>query len=95
MAIEKIDELLNVVGEVVITQSMLGQLAKDFDGASAERLRTGLAQLEANVRELQESVMRVRMLPVGSSRRSYVTMQMLWVVMRSVPGSLASPQMVG
>src|SRR5690606_19880457 len=66
VAIEKIDELLNVVGEVVITQSMLGQLAKDFEGVNADRLRSGLAQLEANVRELQESVMRVRMLPVGS-----------------------------
>nr|PZN68803.1 MAG: hypothetical protein DIU62_03830 [Pseudomonadota bacterium] len=66
VAIEKIDELLNVVGEVVITQSMLAQLAKDFEGANADRLRAGLAQLESNVRELQESVMRVRMLPVGS-----------------------------
>jgi two-component system chemotaxis sensor kinase CheA len=66
VAIEKIDELLNVVGEVVITQSMLGQLARDFEGVNADRLRAGLAQLENNVRELQESVMRVRMLPVGS-----------------------------
>ncbi len=66
VAIEKIDELLNVVGEVVITQSMLGQLARDFEGVNADRLRAGLAQLESNVRELQESVMRVRMLPVGS-----------------------------
>ncbi|MDQ2641634.1 MAG: chemotaxis protein CheA [Pseudomonadota bacterium] len=66
VAIEKIDELLNVVGEVVITQSMLGQLAKDFEGVNADRLRAGLTQLESNVRELQESVMRVRMLPVGS-----------------------------
>lgn len=66
VAIEKIDELLNVVGEVVITQSMLAQLAKDLEGTNADRLRAGLAQLESNVRELQESVMRVRMLPVGS-----------------------------
>jgi two-component system chemotaxis sensor kinase CheA len=66
VAIEKIDELLNTVGEIVITQSMLGQLAKDFEGANAERLRSGLGQLESHVRELQEAVMRVRMLPVGS-----------------------------
>ncbi len=66
VAIEKIDELLNTVGEIVITNSMLGQLAKHFEGVDAERLRSGLAQLETNVRELQESVMRVRMLPVGS-----------------------------
>ncbi|RYG63113.1 chemotaxis protein CheA, partial [bacterium] len=66
VAIEKIDELLNTVGEIVITQSMLSQLATRFDGLQADRLRTGLAQLEGNIRELQESVMRVRMLPVGS-----------------------------
>jgi two-component system, chemotaxis family, sensor kinase CheA len=66
VAIEKIDELLNTVGEIVITQSMLSQLATRFDGVHADRLRSGLAQLEGNIRELQESVMRVRMLPVGS-----------------------------
>jgi two-component system chemotaxis sensor kinase CheA len=66
VAIEKIDELLNTVGEIVITQSMLGQLAKDFEGNNADRLRSGLSQLESHVRELQEAVMRVRMLPVGS-----------------------------
>jgi two-component system, chemotaxis family, sensor kinase CheA len=66
VAIEKIDELLNTVGEIVITQSMLSQLAMRFEGAHADRLRTGLGQLETNIRELQESVMRVRMLPVGS-----------------------------
>lgn len=66
VAIEKIDELLNTVGEIVITQSMLSQLSKHFDGMHAERLRSGLAQLDMNIRELQESVMRVRMLPVGT-----------------------------
>jgi two-component system chemotaxis sensor kinase CheA len=66
VAIEKIDELLNTVGEIVITHSMLGQLAQNFVGVDADRLRSGLAQLESHVRELQESVMRVRMLPVGS-----------------------------
>ncbi len=64
--IEKIDELLNTVGEIVITQSMLSQLAARLEGGEADRLRSGLAQLETNIRELQESVMRVRMLPVGS-----------------------------
>jgi two-component system chemotaxis sensor kinase CheA len=66
VAIEKIDELLNTVGEIVITQSMLSQLSKRFDGPHADRLRSGLAQLDMNIRELQECVMRVRMLPVGS-----------------------------
>ncbi|HEX7115048.1 MAG TPA: chemotaxis protein CheA [Steroidobacter sp.] len=62
---EKIDELMNTVGELVITQSMLNQLGAKFTGTVAEQLRSGLAQLERNVRELQESVMRVRMLPIS------------------------------
>ncbi|HEY4369343.1 MAG TPA: chemotaxis protein CheA [Steroidobacteraceae bacterium] len=62
---EKIDELMNTVGELVITQSMLSQLGAKIPGSVAEQLRAGLAQLERNVRELQESVMRVRMLPVS------------------------------
>ncbi len=66
VSIEKIDELLNTVGEIVITQSMLSQLAGRLEGLDSERLRSGLAQLEGHIRELQESVMRVRMLPVGS-----------------------------
>ncbi len=65
VSIEKIDELMNTVGELVITQSMLGQLGTRLEGSIAEELRSGLAQLERNVRELQESVMRVRMLPIS------------------------------
>jgi two-component system chemotaxis sensor kinase CheA len=53
------------VGEVVITQSMLAQLGALAEGPAAEQLRSKLAQLERNVRELHESVMRVRMLPIG------------------------------
>ena len=63
--VEKIDELMNTVGELVITQSMLSQLGRSFEGSTAEQLRQGLAQLERNMRELQESVMRVRMLPIS------------------------------
>jgi two-component system chemotaxis sensor kinase CheA len=62
---EKIDDLMNSVGELVITQSMLGQFGAQLDGAFGERVRAGLAQLERNVRELQESVMRVRMVPIS------------------------------
>jgi two-component system chemotaxis sensor kinase CheA len=65
VSIEKIDELMNTVGEIVITQSMLAQLASTVDAPRMDRLRNGLAQLERNVRELQESVMRVRMLPIS------------------------------
>ncbi|MDB6008133.1 MAG: chemotaxis protein CheA [Gammaproteobacteria bacterium] len=65
VSVEKIDELMNTVGELVITQAMLSQLGAAFEGANAEKLRAGLAQLERNTRELQESVMRVRMLPIS------------------------------
>jgi two-component system chemotaxis sensor kinase CheA len=65
VSVEKIDDLMNSVGELVITQSMLGQFGALLDGAQGQRLRAGLAQLERNVRELQESVMRVRMVPIS------------------------------
>jgi len=65
VSVEKIDELMNTVGELVITQAMLSQLANELEGPSAEGLRVGLAQLERNMRELQECVMRVRMLPIS------------------------------
>jgi two-component system chemotaxis sensor kinase CheA len=62
---EKIDELMNTVGELVITQSMLTQLGAKLTGSLGNQVCAGLAQLERNVRELQESVMRVRMLPIS------------------------------
>jgi two-component system chemotaxis sensor kinase CheA len=65
VSVEKIDELMNTVGELVITQAMLSQLGTAIEGPHAEKLRAGLAQLERNTRELQESVMRVRMLPIS------------------------------
>jgi two-component system chemotaxis sensor kinase CheA len=65
VSVEKIDELMNTVGELVITQSMLSQMGRTIEGPAAESLRMGLAQLERNMRELQESVMRVRMLPIS------------------------------
>ncbi|MDB6089634.1 MAG: chemotaxis protein CheA [Gammaproteobacteria bacterium] len=65
VSVEKIDELMNTVGELVITQAMLSQLGAAMEGPNAEKLRAGLAQLERNTRELQESVMRVRMLPIS------------------------------
>jgi len=67
VAIDKVDALINMVGELVITQSMLSQLGDDFDMEKLENLRTGLAQLERNTRELQENVMRIRMLPISYS----------------------------
>lgn len=62
---DKLDDLINRVGELVIIQSMLNTLASGADAAEAGRLQVGLEQLERNTRELQESVMRMRMLPVN------------------------------
>jgi two-component system chemotaxis sensor kinase CheA len=64
VSIEKLDELMNTVGEIVIAQSMLMQLVDGARPPRVDRIRAGLIQLERNVRELQESVMRVRMLPI-------------------------------
>lgn len=65
VGIDKIDSLINMVGELVITQSMLGELSKDFDISKLPKLLEGLEQLSQNSRELQESVMRIRMLPIS------------------------------
>ena len=65
VSIDKIDGLINMVGELVITQSMLGQLGQEFDVSRIQRLQEGLSQLEQNTRELQESVMKIRMLPIS------------------------------
>jgi two-component system chemotaxis sensor kinase CheA len=65
VAASKIDALINTVGEIVITQAMLAELGMRVSGPVAEELRTGLEQLERSVRELHESVMRVRMLPIS------------------------------
>jgi two-component system chemotaxis sensor kinase CheA len=65
VSVDKIDELMNTVGELMITQAMLIQLGDQLTGPQTEPLRAGLAQLERNMRELQESVMRVRMLPIS------------------------------
>ncbi len=63
--ISKIDALINMVGELVITQSMLSMMGEEFDINQIERLREGLAQLERHTREMQESVMQIRMLPIS------------------------------
>lgn len=67
VGIDKIDELINMVGELVITQSMLSLLGEDFSLDKLEKLQGGLSQLERHTRELQESVMMIRMLPISFS----------------------------
>jgi len=62
-----VDSLINLVGELVITQSMLSELGTDFDMKKVERLQGGLEQLLQNTKELQESVMQIRMLPISNA----------------------------
>lgn len=63
--IDKVDALINLVGELVITQSMLSRFNGEFDFTQIESLREGLSQLSRNTRELQESVMAIRMMPMS------------------------------
>lgn len=63
----KLDKLINLVGELVITQSMLSSLGARFDMSRLPLLLERVAQLEGNTRELQERVMAIRMLPVGNA----------------------------
>jgi two-component system chemotaxis sensor kinase CheA len=65
VSVEKVDQLINLVGELVITQAMLLQAAEQMQENVPERLVNGLAQLERNTRDLQESVMSIRMLPIS------------------------------
>ena len=67
VSIDKIDDLINMVGELVITQSMLSLLGEDFSMENLEKLQDGLSQLERHTREMQESVMMIRMLPISFS----------------------------
>jgi two-component system, chemotaxis family, sensor kinase CheA len=64
VSVEKVDQLINLVGELVITQSMLLQAAQ-LQEKMPERLTHGLVQLERNTRDLQESVMSIRMMPIS------------------------------
>src|ERR1700722_17098873 len=65
VATEKVDDIINLVGELLITQSMLCGFADGINPSDLDRLRQGLAQLARNTRELQESVMQIRMLPIS------------------------------
>jgi len=66
VSIEKVDQLINLVGELVITQAMLAQNSRDVDPALYQQLTSGLADLERNTRDLQESVMSIRMIPMAT-----------------------------
>ena len=63
VSIEKVDQLINLVGELVITQAMLAQNSRE--GQLNQQLLAGLTDLERNTRDLQEAVMSIRMIPMS------------------------------
>ena len=63
--VKKVDQLINLVGELVITQAMLAQNSNGLDAAVYQQLLAGLADLDRNTRDLQESVMSIRMIPMS------------------------------
>ncbi|MFN5155237.1 MAG: chemotaxis protein CheA, partial [Betaproteobacteria bacterium] len=65
VSVDKVDQLINLVGELVITQAMLAQNSKGLDSAVHQQLSSGLADLERNTRDLQEAVMSIRMIPMS------------------------------
>ncbi|MDF7628877.1 chemotaxis protein CheA [Erwiniaceae bacterium L1_55_4] len=64
VAVSKVDQIINQVGELIITQAMLSQLTQTLDNANHDALLNCVAQMERNTRELQESVMSIRMMPM-------------------------------
>lgn len=62
--VSKVDQIINLVGELVITQSMLDQVAEEAQGARDGKLSSGLSLLARTARDLQEAVMSVRMVPM-------------------------------
>ncbi|MBY5940622.1 chemotaxis protein CheA [Halomonas sp. DP5N14-9] len=64
VSVDKVDQIINLVGELIITQSMLDQTVSELDAAADPRLLNGMSLLQRNARDLQEAVMSVRMVPM-------------------------------
>ncbi|MDF3037107.1 MAG: cheA3, partial [Paucimonas sp.] len=64
VGIEKVDQLINLVGELVITQAMIEQRSESLDPMAHEKLLASVNQLTRNTRALQEAVMSIRMMPM-------------------------------
>ena len=66
VSVDKVDQLINLVGELVITQAMLAQTSAKVDPALFQQMAAGMADLERNTRDLQETVMSIRMIPMSA-----------------------------
>ncbi|AVI61794.1 chemotaxis protein CheA [Halomonas sp. GFAJ-1] len=66
VSVDKVDQIINLVGELIITQSMLDQTVSDLDDQSVgnSSLQNGMSLLQRNARDLQEAVMSIRMIPM-------------------------------
>ena len=65
VSVSKVDQLINLVGELVITQAMLAQKSRELDSTANQQLLAGLVDLDRNTRDLQEAVMSIRMIPMS------------------------------
>ncbi|MDP2022805.1 MAG: Hpt domain-containing protein, partial [Hydrogenophaga sp.] len=65
VSVSKVDQLINLVGELVITQAMLAQKSRELDSTANQPLLAGLADLDRNTRDLQEALMSIRMIPMS------------------------------
>ncbi|WP_163575578.1 chemotaxis protein CheA [Halomonas faecis] len=64
VSVDKVDQIINLVGELIITQSMLDQTVSELEGPANGNLVNGMSLLQRNARDLQESVMSIRMIPM-------------------------------
>jgi two-component system chemotaxis sensor kinase CheA len=71
VAIDKVDRLIDLVGELVIAHVMTAQMVEDFEPSCLPKLRENVAAMERNTRELHERVMGIRMLPIGTLFQRY------------------------
>ncbi|MGB8712107.1 MAG: chemotaxis protein CheW, partial [Onishia taeanensis] len=62
--VNKVDQIINLVGELIITQSMLDQTVSEMDATQGGSLVNGMSLLQRNARDLQEAVMSIRMVPM-------------------------------
>lgn len=67
VSVDKVDHIVDLVGELIITRSVLRQIIGELDSHARDRLEHALTLLERNTRDLQESVMSVRLLPIGQA----------------------------
>ncbi|MCC7012246.1 MAG: chemotaxis protein CheA [Planctomycetes bacterium] len=74
VGVEKVDQLINLIGELVISQSMVTDVVNHFTPDRLQQLRESVLAMQRNTRDLQERVMAVRMVPIGSIFSRYPRM---------------------